>query len=325
VREHEPGARGDARHDLHFILIVSCDIVNHVFLVYALLLYRILLPAGPANQPLQHIVDESMNHRQGAAVALDVETGQVLASYRMDVAARRLAAPGSAIKPFTLIALMDAGLVKEQTSLFCPRTVRIGTHVLDCSHPRTPDSLDPVMALAYSCNHFFTAISGGLPFDALPREFSRVGLNSVTGRWQTELPGVVDQPHSKQAMQLMSVGEEGIKVTPLGLAEAYRSLARPLRNPQSAPPEFQLVLKGLQAVVNTGTGQAARSKSVNVAGKTGTFGGHAWFAGFAPAESPETVVVVFLERGTGGMDAAPIAGRIFDTYYMDRSAGRPVR
>jgi cell division protein FtsI/penicillin-binding protein 2 len=181
------------------------------------------------------------------------------------------------------------------------------------------------MALAYSCNHFFTAMSEQLPFDALPREFSRVALNSVTGRWQTELPGVLDQPHSKEGTQLMSVGEEGIKVTPLALAEAYRSLARPLRNPQTAQPEFHLVLKGLQAVVNTGTGQAARSKSVHVAGKTGTFGGHAWFAGFAPAESPEMVVVVFLERGTGGTDAAPIAGRIFDTYYTGHSAGRPAR
>ena len=187
-----------------------------MFLTYALLLYRILLPASPASENLQRIIDESMIHRQGAAVAIDVETGQVLASYRMDVAARRLAAPGSAIKPFTLMALLDAGIVKEETSLFCPRTVRIGTHILDCSHPRSPDPLDPVMALAYSCNHFFTATSERLPFDALPREFSSVGLNSVTGKWQTELPGVVDQPHSKQAMQLMSVGEEGIKVTPLG-------------------------------------------------------------------------------------------------------------
>jgi penicillin-binding protein 2 len=296
-----------------------------VFLTYALLLYQILLPAGPASENLQRIIDESMIHRQGAAVAIDVETGQVLASYRMDVAARRLAAPGSAIKPFTLMALLDAGIVKEETSLFCPRTVRIGTHILDCSHPRSPDSLDPVMALAYSCNHFFTATSERLPFDALPRAFSSVGLNSVTGKWQTELPGVVDQPHSKEAMQLMSVGEEGIKVTPLALAEAYRSIARPLRNPQTAPRELRLVLKGLQAVVTTGTGQAAASSNVHVAGKTGTFGGHAWFAGFAPAESPEVVVVIFLERGTGGADAAPIAGRIFDKFYSSNKRERPVR
>jgi cell division protein FtsI/penicillin-binding protein 2 len=273
------------------------------------------VPLGEANERLQRSFDNSMDHREGAAVALDVETGQLLASYHMDVAARRLVPPGSAVKPFTLMALMDAGVVKEDTALFCPRTVRIGTHILDCSHPRTPEPLDPVLALAYSCNHFFITMSEHLPLDTLPREFSRVGFSSMTGKWHTELPGVVERPSSKQAMELMSIGEEGVKVTPLALAEAYRNLARPLRNPQTATSELQLVLKGLQAVVNSGTGQAAGSKYVHVAGKTGTVGGHAWFAGFLPAEKPEIVIVVFLERGTGGADAAPLVGRIIDGYY----------
>lgn len=77
-----------------------------MFLTYAFLLYRILLPAS---ENLQRIIDESMIHRQGAAVAIDVETGQVLAFYRMDVAARRLAAPGSAIKPTRLFTPQKSG------------------------------------------------------------------------------------------------------------------------------------------------------------------------------------------------------------------------
>jgi penicillin-binding protein 2 len=286
-----------------------------VFLAYAFLLWRLLLPQSGVNDRLQRGVDDAMNHKQGAAVALDVETGQVLASYRMDVAARRLVPPGSTIKPFTLLALAEAELIKDDTALICPRTVRVGSHVLDCSHPRTPESLDPVRALAYSCNYFFTTLSQRLPFDALSKEFYRAGLGSVTGKWPTELPGVIEATHSKQALELMSVGEEGIKVTPLGLAEAYRSLARRLRNSGTVPSELVLVLKGLQAVVHTGTGQAANSRNIEVAGKTGTFGGHAWFAGFAPAPKPEIVIVVFLEHGTGGADAAPVAGRIFDGYY----------
>jgi cell division protein FtsI/penicillin-binding protein 2 len=292
-----------------------------MFLWYLLLLGRLFLSPVTETGVLQRSLDDSMKQRQGAAVALDVETGKVLAGYRMDVAARRLAAPGSAIKPFTLMALIDAGVVKEDSQLFCPRIVRIGNHVLDCSHPKTPESLDPVLALAYSCNYFFTTMAQHLPLEALPQTFSRMGLGSITGKWETELPGVLDRPQSKTALELMSVGEEGIKVTPLALAEAYRALARPLRDSQNAGSELQLVLKGLQAVVNSGTGQAARSKYVHVAGKTGTFGGHAWFAGFAPAEKPEVVIVIFLEHGTGGADAAPIAGRIFDGYYAGRTRG----
>jgi cell division protein FtsI/penicillin-binding protein 2 len=158
-------------------------------------------------------------------------------------------------------------------------------------------------------------MSERLPLNALPRAFSRFGFNSMTGKWQTETPGAVGQPESTASMQLMSVGEENIKVTPLALAEAYRSVALSLRNPETATGELRLVLKGLEAVVTLGTGQAASSKYVQVAGKTGTAAGHAWFAGFAPAAKPEIVIVVFLERGTGGVDAAPIAGRAFDAVY----------
>jgi penicillin-binding protein 2 len=204
-------------------------------------------------------------------------------------------------------------MVTEQTALVCPKVVRIGKRTLDCSHERMPGPLNAVTALAYSCNHFFTRLSESLPIDALARAFSRFGFNSLTGRWQTEIPGTIQQPASKQAMQLMSIGENDIAVTPLAMAEAYRQLARRLRS-QESTPELRIVSDGLRAVVTTGTGKLAASKRVAISGKTGTSGGHAWFAGFVPSERPEIVVVVFLERGTGPADAAPIAGRILDSY-----------
>ena len=44
---------------------------------------------------------------------------------------------------------------------------------------------------------------------------------------------------------------------------------------------------------------------------------HAWFAGYAPTESPEWVVVVFLEHGgSGGKNAAPIAKQILEDIHM---------
>jgi penicillin-binding protein 2 len=45
---------------------------------------------------------------------------------------------------------------------------------------------------------------------------------------------------------------------------------------------------------------------------------HAWFAGFAPYESPKLSVVVFLEHGgSGGKDAAPVARKILERYQED--------
>jgi len=68
------------------------------------------------------------------------------------------------------------------------------------------------------------------------------------------------------------------------------------------------------AVVNSGTGTAANIRNVQVAGKTGTAENasgksHAWFVGFAPADSPKIAVVVILEEegSSGGSSAAPIA------------------
>ena len=45
---------------------------------------------------------------------------------------------------------------------------------------------------------------------------------------------------------------------------------------------------------------------------------HAWFAGFAPFESPRLTAVVFLEHGgSGGKNAAPIARKVIETYHQE--------
>jgi penicillin-binding protein 2 len=53
---------------------------------------------------------------------------------------------------------------------------------------------------------------------------------------------------------------------------------------------------------------------------------HAWFAGFAPAENPRVVVVVFAEHaGLGGQVAAPIAGEVLRAVFLERIArARPL-
>ncbi len=49
---------------------------------------------------------------------------------------------------------------------------------------------------------------------------------------------------------------------------------------------------------------------------------HAWFAGWAPAENPEFVIVVMVEHGgAGGTVAWPIAKQIIETYYTRHPPG----
>jgi len=85
-------------------------------------------------------------------------------------------------------------------------------------------------------------------------------------------------------------------------------------------------------VVKEGTGAAARIPGLEVAGKTGTAQtiaksdsakgqDHAWFASFAPADDPQMVVVVFVERGGHGGDvAAPVARKIYEAFFLQKVA-----
>lgn len=97
------------------------------------------------------------------------------------------------------------------------------------------------------------------------------------------------------------------------------------------PRHLTYVIDGMFGVVNDSNGTAFDARiegGVPIAGKTGTAQvarrklrpgadrrrawyfnrSHAWFAGFAPADNPELVVVVLVEHGgDGGKHAAPIA------------------
>lgn len=110
---------------------------------------------------------------------------------------------------------------------------------------------------------------------------------------------------------------------------------------------LRFLRNALLAVVNDegGTAYSAQPVSVTLAGKTGTAqaaqrprqelverlkadplalgrlttwmqNDHAWFVGYAPAEDPEITVAVFVEHGgSGGHNAAPIAGKIVDAWF----------
>ena len=104
-----------------------------------------------------------------------------------------------------------------------------------------------------------------------------------------------------------------------------------------APTTIERINEGLVRAVHhqkTGTALKAAPPRGTIAGKTGTaqvrkinrgryrqsvkqfrHRDHAWFAGFAPAVNPKVVVVVFLEHGgSGGKQAAPVAGEIIKKY-----------
>ena len=113
-------------------------------------------------------------------MVVDVQSGHLLADYHLNVAARRVAHPGSSIKPFTLMALLNAGKVDARTPLVCKRPLSVGGHNLDCSHPPTTQPLDPSAALAYSCNTYFTTVALRVTPAQLQDSYVRDGFAAVT-------------------------------------------------------------------------------------------------------------------------------------------------
>jgi cell division protein FtsI/penicillin-binding protein 2 len=94
------------------------------------------------NQKLQEAVNRAMNGQAGAAVVADVLTGEILAAYGMETAAQRTERPGSTVKPFVLLALLEAGKVDANEKLLCRRTLRIAGVKMDCTHPASVTELD---------------------------------------------------------------------------------------------------------------------------------------------------------------------------------------
>jgi cell division protein FtsI/penicillin-binding protein 2 len=244
---------------------------------------------------------------------LDVNTGRLLAALRLDEAARTLAAPGSTLKPLVLYRLLAAGRWSPKHRVSCSRHLTIAGHRLDCTHPPAPP-FDASEALTWSCNSYFAEVARTLEPGELGQILRPTGLLGVTGLAREEAAAEFREPHTADDTQLALLGVEGVRVTPLELAQAYRWLALELAAHYDTGAS-QVVRAGLQDSASFGMAGQVSLGGVPVLGKTGTAEGaatnqtHGWFAGLAPAGKPLVVVVVYLPAGRGA-DAARVAGEL---------------
>ncbi len=316
-------------------------------------LFAALVPALCAqgiskNEKLQRAADQAMEGRAGAVVVAEVSSGEILASLGMDLAAHRLARPGSTVKPFVLMALLESGKLDARQRLLCRRPLRIGGVRMDCAHPDSVVDLNAEEAIAYSCNSYFAEAATRLSGAELVQSLRRAGLDSASGLAKEEATGRIETPRDREMLQLEALGDRGIEVTTLELLGAYRKLALRKRNgadaaggASPAPTDGRsgdaglnagdsrvlgvdaAVFAGLEESVAYGMAHATNVEGMKIAGKTGTAASresartHGFFVGYAPAEKPEIVVVVYLEQGHG-VDAAGVAQAAFAEFAKSR-------
>jgi cell division protein FtsI/penicillin-binding protein 2 len=255
----------------------------------------------------------------GTGLLLDLASRRLIAAHGADFARQGLAPPGSALKPFSLSALMEARKLEAGEQYLCPLKLTLSGRSFTCAHPPLAVPMRVPTAIAYSCNCFVAHVALRFEGGELARFLIRSGFSSpaallgepeATGRVALATPG--------ERSQLQALGEEGVLVTPLGLLWAYSRLASVAGRADMLP-----ILEGLEGAVEYGTGQLAAVAGVKVAGKTGTArtgsGGYAaWFCGFAPSRAPSVAVTVMVQGRSGGADAAPVAGRILEAHFAGR-------
>ena len=298
--------------------------------------------------------------KAGSAVLLDARTGEVLAMVsqpaynpngdRSDLDGRLrnraltdVYEPGSTMKPFTVAAALDAGIIAENTAIDTgPGEMRIGGYRVRDTRPL--GVIDPATLLRKSSNVGAAKVALEMPRERFWQYLVDLGFGVSTGTgFPGEAAGRLGDYHGWARIEhaTLSFGY-GISMTTLQLARAYAVLAADgVRRPVSllALPEApageqvfsdrsaRVVRQMLEAVASSeGTAPRAAVPGFRVAGKTGTvkkLGPNGYekkkyrslFAGMAPASDPRLVLAIMVDepRGKeyyGGAVAGPVFAEI---------------
>jgi penicillin-binding protein 2 len=214
---------------------------------------------------LQAAVERAFAGRAGSAVALDPETGEILAmtstpaydpnEFTIGIDASLWAslssdpetplmnrviqgtyAPGSTFKIVMATAALEEGVITPQTTFYCPGYLAVYGTVFRCSNPGGHGVVDLRHAIALSCNVFFYQTGIRLEIGRIAAWAKRLGLGAPTG---VDLPheagGLIPSPEWKlRALKTpwyagetvsVAIGQGQVSVTPLQMARLVAVIA----------------------------------------------------------------------------------------------------
>lgn len=214
---------------------------------------------------LQALAEERFPGTEGVVVALDPNTGFILAmvsrpvydpnqiSSRASVrwwndliadphkpllnrAVQQHYAPGSTFKPFTALAGLISGAIAPNTAQPCNGSFQFGDHIFRCWRPGGHGSVVLHRALVQSCDVFFYRTGSKAGLDAIAEVAKSFGLGSISGfESGPEVPGIIPNrewyQHNTQTGFLPgftisdAIGQGDVNVTPLQMAIAYAAIA----------------------------------------------------------------------------------------------------
>ncbi|MGY1639411.1 peptidoglycan D,D-transpeptidase FtsI family protein [Geodermatophilus sp. SYSU D00742] len=255
--------------------------------------------------------------------------------------------PGSVMKAVTLAAALEEGVATPDTVLTVNGHIQAGDAVVTDAHDHAPIDWTVTGILAKSSNVGTIMLAREVGDTKLEEYLRAFGVGSRTG---IELPGesagILEEAEDWEASRAANVAiGQGVSVTTLQMASVYQAIANGGVRVEPrvvdsvggraapAPEDTRVVSEStadrmaymLEAVVGPGgTAPLAQVDGFRVAGKTGTAqranpecgcyagGGYVTtFVGFAPADDPQYVVAVDLERPTSSAEGGQVAAPVF--------------
>jgi len=288
----------------------------------------------------------ALGRYNGSVVAVDPNTGRILAVVNQTIAFSDGYIPCSTIKPTIAIAALEENVISTDTML------KVGRRKY----------MNLTEALAHSNNQFFEELGRRMGFDTVSKYGRLLGLGELAGyNLPDEHPGSFPTaPPSYGGVARMSSFGEGIQITPLQLAAIAAAFANGgtlyyLQYPHT-PEEIQNfepkvkrdlnianvlpeVREGLLAAVLYGTGRLSYDSGGDELpiGKTGTCEDHinpsriGWFVSYADETHPKIALAVLLRGNTRrvkGPTAAQVAGGIYrrlraQNYFTETAKATP--
>lgn len=241
--------------------------------------------------------------------------------------------PGSVFKSFTMAAGLDAGIVSPLTTYTDPCERLINGHRVRNAERKCYGAQTMTQVLEKSINTGVVWVQEQLGNERFRQYLEKFGFGEKTGiELNTEAPGDISSLRKKgQIFGANGSFGQGLTATPLQLAAAYAAIASggkwyqpyiveewryPNGKQEHTKPKISAsvisersakLLTGMLISVVENHYHAARIPGYYVAGKTGTAqisesGGYSatrtnhTFAGFAPADDPQFVLVVKYEE-----------------------------
>ena len=275
---------------------------------------------------------EALGNMNGTVVAIDPDSGRILAMVNQKLALSAGAQPCSTIKVAVALAALSENVITKDTQVPLAKYWKV----------------DLTTALAKSNNAYFEAVGRKLGFEKVSYYAHQFGLGELAG-WNISNEHLGVFPSTELDERLGGVGKmcsfgESISLTPLQLAALMGAIANGgtlyyLQHPTTSEevagfspkvkrqldigPLIPEISDGMSGAVEYGTARMLRTNFIEepILGKTGTcskdgtrFG---WFGSFANTQYGRIVTVIFLEGGrpTFGPKAAELAGIMYRNLY----------